>query len=218
MTISLIFPARLLPKAGRISAVLALAVAGALAGCGPAPVPTGINDPHEAQNRDFHAFNVALDRALLRPAGKAYASAVPSPLAIGVSHFASNLDLPGMVVDDLLQLKLQDAAQNTLQFAVNSTIGLGGVLDPASAGGLPAAPTDFGETLSAWGMPEGTYIEMPVLGPTTDRDLLGSAVDYAMNPVRLFAPEPWPQVDLAAALAAKIGDRGRYSATVNSIL
>ena len=197
---------------------LALLATAALAGCGPAPVPTGINDPHEAQNRQFHAFNVDLDRALLRPAGKVYVKAVPSPVEVGISHFASNLDLPGMVLNDLLQLNLNGAAQNSLRFVVNSTVGLGGILDPASAGGLPAAPTDFGATLNAWGMPEGSYIEMPVLGPTTDRDLIGSIVDFVINPVRIFAPKPWPTVDLAAGVATKIGDRGRYSATVDSIL
>lgn len=206
---------RFVNNLSRAAGVLVMA---ALAACGPAPAPEGISDPNEAQNRDFHRFNQALDTAVLRPAGKAYASVVPQPVAEGVSNFASNLDLPGMVVNDLLQAKPGDAAQNSLRFAVNTVFGLGGLFDPASAGGLPAADTDFGATLNAWGVPEGNYVEMPVLGPTTDRDFLGSIVDYAMNPVRLLVPAPERYVDTLAAVASRIGERGRYSETVDSIL
>jgi phospholipid-binding lipoprotein MlaA len=190
----------------------------AVAACGPAPAPEGISDPNEAQNRDFHRFNQALDTAVVRPVAKTYVAVLPPPVVQGVSNFASNLDLPGMVVNDLLQARPGDAAQNTLRFAVNTVFGLGGLFDPASAGGLPAADTDFGATLNAWGLPEGNYIEMPALGPTTDRDLLGSIVDYVMNPVRLLVPAPERYVDTLAALASRIGERGRYSETVDSIL
>jgi phospholipid-binding lipoprotein MlaA len=189
-----------------------------LTACGPATAPDAINDPSEAQNRQFHDFNVDLDKHILRPAGTAYAKNVPKPVAQGISNFASNLDLPGEVVNDVLQLRLGRAAQNTLRFALNTTIGLGGLMDPATKLGVDEKPTDFGETLHLWGMPEGQYIEMPVLGPTTDRDLLGSVVDFAMNPVRLVFPKPLYYTDTLARLSARIGERGRYSETVDSLL
>ncbi len=199
-------------------ASLFLASALTLAACGPAPAPEGIYDPREAQNRGFHDFNVDLDRHILRPAGQAYVKIVPQPVAVGVSNFADNLDLPGEVVNDLLQLQLGHGVQNTLRFAINTTIGIGGLFDPATKLGIQEEPTDFGETLHVWGMPEGAYIEMPVIGPTTDRDLLGTVVDLAMNPVRLLVPGNGTNASILAKLAARIGDRGRYSETVDSIL
>lgn len=196
----------------------ALILAGLLAACGPAPAPDGINDPNEAQNRDFHELNVALDKHVLRPAGQAYVAVVPRPLAQGAANFASNLDLPGEVVNGVLQVRPGTAIQNAVRFAINTTIGIGGLFDPATAMGVPEVSTDFGETLHVWGLPEGKYIEMPVLGPTTDRDLMGTIVDTAMNPVRLLVPAPERYVDTLASLATTIGDRGRYSETFDSIL
>jgi len=190
----------------------------AVAACTTTPAPDGIYDPHEAQNRDFHEFNVELDRLLLKPAGTAYVSTVPQPVAIAVSNFSSNMNLPGTVLNDLFQLKLAEAAQNTGRFVLNSTVGVLGIFDPATEIGLLEYPTDFGETLHLLGVPEGAYIEMPVLGPTTDRDLLGMTVDFLLDPLRLFVPDPLRYLSYGAAVGATVGDRGRYSATVDSIL
>ena len=190
----------------------------ALAACGPAPVPQGISDPAEAQNRDFHDFNVMLDKAFLRPVGKGVKAVAPDPLLQGVSNFADNLSVPKSVVNDVLQLKLGKAIENTLRFTLNSTVGLGGLFDPATALGVPGDPTDFGETLHVWGAPEGNYAELPFIGPTTDRDLIGSIVDAALDPMNFLLPEKYRYVPLAAKLAARIGDRGRYSETFDSVL
>jgi phospholipid-binding lipoprotein MlaA len=190
----------------------------ALVACGPAPLQQGINDPNEAQNREFHDFNVQVDKAVLRPLGRGYVNTVPPDVAIVVANVADNLDLPGEVLNNVLQLRLDRAAQNTLRFALNTTLGFGGMFDPAADLGVIERPTDFGETLHVWGMPEGAYIEMPLVGPTTDRDLLGSIVDVATNPLRLFVPAKVVNLSTLTKLAAKIGDRGRYSETVDSIL
>ncbi len=190
----------------------------ALAGCTTTPVPDGINDPYEAQNRGFHQFNKELDTLVLRPAGNAYVTYVPQPVAIGVSNFADNMGLPGTVLNDILQLKIDEAAQNTGRFVLNSTVGLLGVLDPASQMGLLEKPTDFGETLSFFGMPEGAYVELPVLGPSTDRDMFGSLVDFIIDPTWLFIPRPLVYLSYGASVGTTVGDRGRYSATVDSIL
>ena len=155
----------------------------ALVSCGPAPAPQRINDPYEATNRRVHAVNRGLDRVLLRPASKAY-SLLPQPVEKGVANFAANLDGPGDVLNNLLQGRVAQAGQNTLRFATNTVFGIGGLFDVATALGVPAAETDFGATLHVWGVGEGSYVELPGLGPSTTRDAAGTAVDFLTNPVR----------------------------------
>jgi phospholipid-binding lipoprotein MlaA len=204
-----------LPK---IRIALVLAGVAALSACAPALTPAEIRDPAEVQNRDFHDFNVAVDKYFLRPVAKAVDAVAPDPLLQGVSNFADNLDMPKSVINNILQLRLEKAAENTLRFALNTTIGIGGLFDPATALGVPGDASDFGETLHVWGVPEGNYAELPLLGPTTDRDTLGSVVDYAMNPLRLIIPPNYALVPTGAKLVATFGDRGRYSETFDSIL
>ncbi len=205
-------------KAPRPSLVVIAALAG-LTACTPAPAPQGINDPDEAANREVHALNLAIDTAVLRPVASAVRSeGPPGPLARVIGNFADNLDEPRRVVNSLLQLRIANAGENALRFVVNTTFGLGGVLDPAGALGLNGKDTDFGETLHVWGVGEGTYVELPVFGPSTSRDAFGMAVDYAINPVRILLDPPESYVATAAGAASRIGDRGRYSNTVDSIL
>jgi phospholipid-binding lipoprotein MlaA len=187
-----------------------------LAACA-APAPSGIHDPDEAQNRETHEFNRAIDRALFKPASGAYGGVIPEPVRRGVSNVAGNLDLPGHVVNNVLQGRLGKAAENTLRFVLNTTIGIGGLFDPARAMGVAGDPTDFGETLHVWGVPEGAYHELPILGPSTDRDTVGMLVDFALNPVRLAFPDDGAAVT-AAGIASTLGDRYRYSETYDSIL
>ena len=202
-----------LARTGLIGCVLVV-----LAACAPAPAPIGFSDPDEAQNREVHAFNRSLDSAFLRPAGIGLTEALPAPVLRGVSNFASNLDLPGAVVNDVLQLRLGKAVENTLRFAINSTIGIGGLFDPASKLGVMGDPTDFGETLHVWGVAEGHYVELPLLDPSTDRDTVGAIVDLALNPLRLIFPKEYAWFPTAASALSTISDRGRYSATYDSIL
>ena len=102
-------------------------------------------------NRSIHELNKSLDTIALRPASQVYGNLGPKPLRIGVNNFASNLSIPGTVVNDLLQLRLDDAVHNTARFLVNSTVGLAGLFDPASELGVEPRPSDFGETLHVWG-------------------------------------------------------------------
>ncbi len=192
------------------------AAAVGLGGCA-APVSDGINDPHEVENRASHRFNVAVDRTILRPAATA-TRAGDGVVGRGIANFADNLDGPRDVVNSLLQFRLGKATENTLRFAINTTIGLGGLFDPATAAGVPGKQTDFGETLYVWGVGEGAYLEVPLVGPSTQRDTLGDVVDIFIDPMRLLLPKPESTVGSVAKLAAKIGDRGRYSTTVDSIL
>ena len=176
------------------------------------------NDPDEARNREIHDFNRGVDRALLRPTANTYSTILPEPIERGVSNFAQNLDAPGDVVNNVLQGRPGPALENTLRFAINSTIGIGGLFDPATALGVAGDPTDFGETLHVWGAPEGQYAEVPFMGPTTSRDLVGTIVDVALNPVRLVLPTPESYYATGAKVASRLGDRARYSETFDSVL
>jgi len=188
-----------------------------LTACG-APTPTqGVNDHYEATNRQVHAFNRAVDKNIVRPIARSTTKIVPEPVQQGVVNFADNLDLPGSVVNDVLQARLDRAVENTLRFGINSTIGIAGLFDPATKMGLPAKATDFGETLYVWGATEGNYLELPLLGPSTERDAFGKVVDMALNPLRLLVPDMY-NIPTYAKIASKLADRGRYSETVDSIL
>ncbi|MBL4929143.1 VacJ family lipoprotein [Tabrizicola sp. KVB23] len=188
----------------------------ALTACGPAPVAQGINDPYEQTNRNIHQINLAVDRNVVRPVSRLFGDGDGFVLR-RAKNFAGNLSVPGTVVNNLLQLRIADAGQNTLRFAVNSTFGLAGLFDPAGTLGVAPKPTDFGETLHVWGVGEGPYMEVPLVGPSTARDTLGTAVDLVINPTNLL-PEPEVYVGVAAKLASRLGDRARYSGTVDSIL
>ncbi|SDK62934.1 phospholipid-binding lipoprotein MlaA [Aliiruegeria lutimaris] len=213
----------------RSACVTALLVVCGLSACGPAQIPSEINDPNEVANRRVHEFNKSLDQALGGGPGEASEDGIEapedespakeaSPLLIAVSNFGTNLDTPRKIVNSLLQLRPGDAAHNTMRFGINSTIGVLGLMDVAGAGGLPEIDTDFGETLHVWGVGEGSYQELPVVGPSTQRDTVGSVVDFAINP--LWYVFPWPENLLANGFTwvAEGTDRIRYGDTVESIL
>lgn len=195
-----------------------LAIALGLSACGAPPVSKGVQDPYEAENRIRHEGNRAIDRALLRPASGAYGSIIPGPVRDGVSNVAENLSLPSVVLNDLLQGRIDDAAHNTIRFVLNTTIGLGGVLDLGTQNGLELRESDFGETLHVWGAREGPYLELPVLGPSTTRDFFGKAVDLVINPLNFVIQKPEAYVAPVASAASRVGDRYRYSSTVDSVL
>ena len=200
------------PPLSRFRLALAAVALTALAACGPAVLPRQgvVNDPSEASNRAMHDLNVAVDRAVVRPVALGYGQVVPEPVRAGLSNASENLDQPLYVVNNILQLRLDDALQNTFRFLVNSTFGLGGLLDPASDMGIFAADTDFGETLHVWGVSEGAYVVLPVLGPSTSRDTAGLLVDVAMNPTRL-AFDTTPESDYVTGLSVADGVNTRYT-------
>jgi len=164
--------------------LFSLLAAVALAGGAPAPKGGGINDPYEAQNRAVHRFNVGLDKDLLKPSSNVYGKVLPAPLRQGVSNVSSNLSEPSYVLNDLLQGNLAAGVQNLFRFVLNTTAGVGGLFDTATAIGLAPRPNDFGRTRHVWGARQGAYLEVPFLGPSTERDLTGTIVDFAINPLR----------------------------------
>jgi phospholipid-binding lipoprotein MlaA len=214
--------ARLIPSdsetIGRI-AVKCVGIASllALAACARPVVSDAVNDPHEVENRQMFAFNTNIDKAVLKPVASKVGDG-RGPIATGVKHFADNLDVPGDVVNDVLQLRLGRAVHNTLRFALNSTVGVAGLFDPATAVGLEAKETDFGETLYVWGVDEGAYQVLPIYGPSTARDTAGMVVDYALNPLRFVIKSPESYLDTGAHVIDKVNSRARHSATIDSIL
>ena len=202
----------------RMMRISALVLAAALlSGCAGATDPSGINDPFEPANRKVHGFNKGVDRALVGPASKGY-GIVPEPLKRAVGNVADTLDLPGDIANNLLQLRLVAAAENTLRLGVNLTFGLAGTLDVSSELGLQGRPTDFGETLHVWGVGEGPYLELPLVGPSTARDTVGMVVDIALDPLRTILPEREATAATVLKLFSRLGDRDRFSETVDSLL
>lgn len=154
----------------------------ALGGCASRPAHDPA-DPLEPVNRQIFAFNNTVDRYVARPVAQAYVDVVPKPVRTGVGNFLSNLGYPIVIVNDLLQLKLVQAGKDTGRFLFNSTVGLGGFIDVASTIGLSANNEDFGQTLGHWGVGEGWFLMLPFLGPSTNRDLVGTVADGFANPV-----------------------------------
>lgn len=149
----------------------------------PANVP-GAYDPWEKYNRKMHRFNNAVDRAIARPLARAYSKVVPRPVRLGVSNFFNNLGQPVSMLNALLQGKPKQAAQSLGRFALNTTLGIGGLFDPATAAKLPNRSEDFGQTLGVWGWKRSRYFELPFFGPRTVRDAFGAIGDAPLSPLR----------------------------------
>jgi phospholipid-binding lipoprotein MlaA len=176
-----------------------------------------INDPYEAQNRKIHEFNKVVDQAVLKPAAQTYSDVVPDPVEDAVSNFANNLGMPSNVLNHLAQGELGYAIESTGIFLVNSTVGLGGLADVAGWNGQYAHATDFGETLQKWGLGEGVYVELPLLGPSTERAALGKVLDSVTNPLsRLTVAQEG--IVTAAKIGEILSDRVEYGDVVDQIL
>jgi phospholipid-binding lipoprotein MlaA len=163
------------------AALCAASILGVLAGCSPAEQPTEISDPFEAQNRAIHEFNKGFDERFLRSASEAYGETLPAPVRDIIGNVADNISLTGDVVNDILQGQADDAVHNGFRFLINSTLGVGGLFDPAASFGLETRESGFGETLFTYGVPEGAYVELPLLGPSTQREAVGRVVDFFTN-------------------------------------
>ena len=155
-----------------------------LAACATAP-GADPRDPFEAQNRQVLAFNEGVDNAVLRPAAEAYREAVPSPVRTGIRNVLNNLNQPVILANNLLQARFLDAGQTLMRFYINTTAGLLGIFDVATPAGATERPADFGQTLASYGLPDGPFLMLPILGPTNLRDAVGQGVDTLANPVGL---------------------------------
>jgi len=181
-----------LPTSVLLAACLAVA---SLAGCAtppPASNPDALaeykqtNDPLEPTNRVFYEVNEGFDTVLLKPAAIIYSGVVPDRLRTGIHNMLANLGTPVQLGNDMLEGKPRRAGDTTMRFLINTTVGVLGFFDVAKGLGYPDHDTDFGMTLASWGVPEGPFLFLPVLGPTDPRDAIGFGVDTEADPFGWF--------------------------------
>lgn len=155
-----------------------------LADVEPADPQAPVDDPWEGFNRHVHGFNNTADQLVFRPLAVGYDTVAPAPVKAGVSRFFANLGMPATAVNQALQGRPRHAAQSLGRFAVNFTVGIGGVFDPATHFGVPQhAPQDFGQTLATWGWSESRYLVRPLFGPRTLRDTVAIVGDQPLSPL-----------------------------------
>lgn len=142
-----------------------------------------IRDPWEGWNRKVYSFNNAVDRAFAEPFARAYQRITPSPVRSGVRNWVNNLEGPVIFANDIFQLEPKRAGVTALRFGINSTIGILGLFDPAKVIGLERHTEDFGQTLGRYGAHSGPYLMLPLLGPSSVRDAVGSVVDIGLDPL-----------------------------------
>jgi phospholipid-binding lipoprotein MlaA len=141
------------------------------------------DDPLEGLNRGLYAIHRGLDHWIFRPAAVAYETVLPQPVRKGLRNFINNLKEPGIAFNDLIQAHPMRAGKTTARFVINSTAGIGGLMDIAYDAGLPYHENGFGTTAGRWGITPGPYLFIPFIGPTDFRDLLGQLGDIATDPL-----------------------------------
>jgi len=162
-------------KAALLSTIL-------LSGCATTQQTSDVNDPLEGYNRAMYGFNTTVDKALIKPAAQVYDAVLPEPISWGVSNFFNNISEVSVIVNDLLQFKFDQAADDFGRFALNSTVGFAGIFDVAGHAGYKGHNEDFGQTLGYWGVGPGPYLVLPLFGPSNVRDTFGIAGDILTNP------------------------------------
>jgi phospholipid-binding lipoprotein MlaA len=182
---------RWLPAA---SVLLALLVAGCAT-----PMPRK-DDPYESFNRKMYAFNDFADRVAIRPVAVGYRKITNDTSRRLISNFFANIESPITIANDLLQVNVKEALKATSRLAINSTIGVLGIFDPASELSIEASETDFGVTLAKWGVPEGPYLVLPLFGSTNPRDMMSYPIDrYLFDPLSWYSASHSFQFDVQFA-------------------
>jgi phospholipid-binding lipoprotein MlaA len=141
------------------------------------------NDPLEGFNRAMFNVTLKADKAVLRPTALAYRAVVPEPVRLSIRNFLANLNTPVILANDVLQGEVNRAGITFIRAGINTTVGIGGLLDVATRWGYPRHSEDFGQTLAVYGVGEGFYLFIPLLGPGNPRDVFGYAVDFLLDPL-----------------------------------
>ena len=182
------------PSRGAVCGAAGLLLAAIVAGCATPPKDPAAraafeqnHDPLEPLNRQILDLNLFIDRILLKPATKIYIAIVPEEGRDAVRRALDNMKEPVVVINNLLQGEPERAGIAVGRFAVNTTLGLAGLVDVASKWGLEKGTGDFGQTLFVWGLPEGPYLILPLLGPSSPRDLIGMGTDAYLDPFSFLA-------------------------------
>ena len=203
---------------GKYSLILVFAVSLFMSSCASTPgTSTADNDPYEATNRDVFALNQRLDKAVALPVAEFYVSAVPEPARDGVHNFLTNLNSPVVFANDVLQGDVDHAGETLGRFGVNSTLGLAGLVDVASKMGIPGHDTDFGITLGMWGIGEGPFLMLPLIGPAPPRDLVGKVVDVFLDPLTYVSFRSKIYYDIGLGTIGIIDLRAQNIDTLESI-
>lgn len=192
--------------AGMASTIVILAAAPAWA---HAP-----GDPFEKFNRKGFAIQETLDRYVIGPLGFIFKKLTPGPIGKAIHHVMVNLSEPTVVINDLLQLRPARAGGAAIRFVVNSTAGIGGMIDVTGATGLPHHPSSFGDTLGHYGVRPGPYLFLPMIGPTDFRDLLGNGVDAAANPLHIVR---YPHREAVAISLAVVGGLDQWANSMSDL-
>lgn len=198
----------------KIAASGAALLVAALSACATAPAAGGsdLRDPYEDFNREMFALNNGLDRYALGPASRAYKAVTPEYGRNRVTDFLRNLRSPITFANDVLQGEASRAGTTATRFALNSSLGILGLWDVATHAGLERHTEDFGQTLAVWGVESGPYLVLPVIGPTTPRDLIGVGIDRAFDPLIWVEIGNDSDIDLAAR--GTVGALGALNARV----
>ena len=200
----------------RIPALFLVILVTFIAGCAQdGGNSSGFYDPIEPANRSVHAFNVGVDKYALRPVSRAYGAVTPDPVENMVENVGDNLGAPADAINHFLQGNLYSSATMVGRFVINTTLGLVGLFDPASSLGLEETQTDFGQTLGQWGVGEGAYVVLPLLGPSTARDTTGRVVDFFIDPVGVFIKSPESDYVLGARALDIVDTRHRYTGVID---
>ncbi|MFM2343636.1 MAG: hypothetical protein RLZZ210_244 [Pseudomonadota bacterium] len=143
-------------------------------------------DHIEGVNRKVFGFNEKVDEYFLKPVATGYNNYTPAPLKSAISNIYNNIEDVYSIANNVLQLKPQGVAEDTMRVAINTVLGLGGTIDIASKAGILRHKEDFGQTMGYWGIPDGPYIVLPILGPSTLRDTFGTALNTTLSPSALM--------------------------------
>ena len=209
---------------GRVAALLL--ACSFLAGCASVPSDPAAraefranNDPLEPLNRRIFAFNLSLDRTLIKPLAKGYQRVLPEKGRDAIRHFLDNLNEPIVFGNAILQGRLRDAGKTGCRFIINSTVGIAGLADVASRNRLPKQIGDLGQTLWVWGFSDGPYLILPMFGPSNPRDGIGMAADMYLDPFRYIARrQDYPDyVTIGRAVIDGIDKRARNLESVDAI-
>jgi phospholipid-binding lipoprotein MlaA len=209
----------------RRGAVLAALFAVLLAGCTTRPTDPEdyaayreLNDPFEPANRAVFAFNMALDGIIVRPLAIGYRALVPDPVRSAARNFIDNLGTPLDMLNNLLQGEIDRAGHSMGRFLTNTILGLGGLIDIASDAGIPRYEEDFGQTLAVWGVAEGPYIVLPLIGPSNPRDGIGLAVDTVADPFTYWAAQNnYQELSVARTGVDLIDQRSQNIETIDQL-
>ena len=182
-----------------------------------APLEVGISDPFEASNRQVHEINKSLDKNIIRPISILYGDSTPIKLQSIVNNIAMNFSLPSNSINYILQGEIKSASNSSTKFLVNSTLGVVGIYDASSQLGIKSEKTDFGETMAKWGIGEGPYLDILVLGPSNQRDGIGRMVDIVFDPVGLIGAGA-KGVATVTSVVFGLSARSQFRESIDSIL